>query len=156
MNEPLSMPRLLWRDLIADLRARGAGRRESGAFLLASPASDRIAAHVCYDDLDPSALDTGIIVFHGSGYAHLWQLCEARQLRVVADVHTHPGDWTEQSYADATHPMVGTPGHVALIVPNFARGNSGSLRGVGVYRYLGNHQWQDSTVRNPAFTLSLL
>lgn len=156
MNEPLSMPRRLWRDLIADLRARGAGRRESGAFLLAPPTSGRITAYVCYDDLDPSALDTGIIVFHGSGYAHLWQLCETRQLRVVADVHTHPGDWTEQSYADSTHPMVGTPGHVALIVPNFARGNSSSLRGVGIHRYRGNHEWQNSAVHNPAFSLSFL
>lgn len=156
MHDAIFMPRRLWRNLIADLRVRGEGRRESGAFLLAQPDSTHIAAHVCYDDLDPAALDTGIIVFHGSGYARLWQLCEAQQLRVAADVHTHPGDWTEQSYADATHPMVGTPGHVALIVPNFARGNSSSLRGVGIYRYRGNHQWQDCTSRDPAFTLALL
>jgi proteasome lid subunit RPN8/RPN11 len=156
MNDSLSMSRRLWRQLIGDLRARGAGRRESGAFLLATPDSRRVAAHICYDDLDPSALDTGIIVFHGAGYARLWQICEERQLRVVADVHTHPGDWTGQSYADATHPMVGTPGHIALIVPNFAKGNSFSLGGVGIYRYRGNHQWQDSSIRHPAFSLSLL
>ncbi len=156
MNNALAMSRRDWRKLITDLRARGAGCRESGAFLLAPPASSRITAHICYDDLDPRALDSGIIIFHGGGYARLWQLCEARQLRVVADVHTHPSSWTEQSDADATHPMVGTAGHVALIVPNFARDNSFSLRGVGIYRYLGDHQWQDSTVRHPAFTLSLL
>jgi proteasome lid subunit RPN8/RPN11 len=156
MNESLTMSRRLWRQLIADLRARGAGRRESGAFLLAAPGSSGVTAHICYDDLDSSALDTGIIVFHGVGYARLWQICEERQLRVVADVHTHPGDWTRQSYADATHPMVGTPGHVALIVPSFARGNSLSLRGVGVYRYRGNHQWQERSRRDPIFSLSLL
>src|SRR5205085_2828544 len=96
MNDAVSMPRRLWRDLMSDLRTRGEGRRESGAFLLAPPGADRVAAHVCYDDLDPCALDTGIIVFHGCGYVPLWQLCEARQLRVVADVHTHPTNWTEQ------------------------------------------------------------
>jgi len=156
MSNILNMPRGLWRKLIFDLRTRGAGRRESGAFLLAPPNADRITAYVCYDDLDPSALDTGIIVFHGSGYAQLWQLCEARQLRVVADVHTHPGNWTEQSYADATHPMVGMPGHVALIVPYFARRNALTLRGVGIYRYRGNHQWQDCSSEHTAFNLSLL
>jgi proteasome lid subunit RPN8/RPN11 len=156
MSDSLSIPRRLWRQLIADLRARGEGRRESGAFLLAPPGSDRIAAHICYDDLDPSALDTGIIVFHGAGYARLWQICEERQLRVVADVHTHPSDWTGQSHSDATHPMVGTPGHVALIVPKFAQGNSLSLHGVGIFRYRGNHQWQVSSRHHPVFSLSLL
>lgn len=156
MNENVSISYWRWRVLIRDLRARGAGQQESGAFLLAPPNSLRIAAHVCYDDLDPHALDTGIIVFQGSGYTRLWQLCESRQLRVIADVHTHPGDWTGQSHADETHPMVGTAGHLALIVPHFARFNTFSLRGVGVYRYCGNHRWQTCTDREPAFHLSLL
>ena len=107
MNDNLSMPMWSWRRLVRDLRRRGEGRRESGAFLLAPPGRCRVAAHVCYDDLDPTALDQGIIVFQGAGYVPLWDLCERRQLRVVADIHTHPGRWTGQSPSDATHPMVG-------------------------------------------------
>jgi proteasome lid subunit RPN8/RPN11 len=156
MNETVSISYWRWRMLIRDLRARGAGQRESGAFLLAPPNGLRIATHICYDDLDPRALDTGIIVFQGSGYTRLWQLCESRQLRVVADVHTHPSDWTGQSHADETHPMVGTVGHLALIVPHFARSNTFSLRGVGIYRYCGNHRWHTCTDQDPAFHLSLL
>jgi hypothetical protein len=156
MNNNLSMPMWSWRSLVLDLRRRGNGQRESGAFLLAPPGRYRVAAHVCYDDLDSTALDQGIIVFHGAGYVRLWDLCEKRQLRVVADIHTHPGRWTGQSPSDETHPMVGSPGHVALIAPHFARENALSLRGVGIYRYLGNHRWETCTARSGAFHLSLL
>lgn len=147
MNERLTISKGLWRTLQLDLCRRGGARRESGAFLLAPPRQHEISAYVCYDELDPTALDEGIIVFHGAGYVRLWDLCLQRQVRVIADVHTHPDDWTGQSYADRTHPMVGTPGHVALIVPHFARFNEHSVTGVGVYRYKGNHQWDDHTKR---------
>lgn len=155
MSECLSISRWHWRKLILDLRRRGEGRRESGAFLLAAPSSTRVITHICYDDLDPLAHDSGIIVFHGAGYVRLWELCEARQLHVIADVHTHPGNWTGQSHTDATHPMIGIAGHIALIVPFFAQRNAYSLRGVGIHRYRGDHQWQTCR-RNSAFGLSLL
>lgn len=148
MNDPLTISNGLWRTLIFDLRRRGEARRESGAFLLAPPGQRQVAAHVCYDELDPSALDEGIIVFQGAGYVRLWDLCAERQMRVIADVHTHPDKWVGQSYADRTHPMVGTTGHVALIVPHFAGFNDDSLEGVGVYRYRGNHRWEDRTKGN--------
>jgi len=151
----LTISRWLWRKLILDLRRRGRGRRESGAFLLAPADRTRIDLYICYDDLDPKCLDSGIIVFRGSGYVPLWELCLKTHHKVVADVHTHPGRWTEQSGSDQTHPMVGVAGHLALIVPHFARENVGSLRGVGVHRYLGNHQWHAAKARAD-FALSFL
>jgi hypothetical protein len=156
MSESLTMSMWSWRRLIADLRRRGAGRRESGAFLLARPSSRKITAHVCYDELDPRALDQGIIVFQGSGYVRLWDLCEKRQLRVVADIHTHPGAWTGQSPSDETHPMVGMPGHLALIAPCYAQKNTRSLRGVGIYRYQGNHRWETCKAGRTSFRLTLI
>jgi hypothetical protein len=63
--------------------------------------------------------------------------------------------WISQSHADATHPMVGTAGHVALIVSDFAKKNTFSLRGVGIYRYRGNHRWQ-TCGDGSAFALSLI
>ncbi|HWZ95352.1 MAG TPA: hypothetical protein VNW30_09175 [Opitutaceae bacterium] len=145
MNDRLNISRALWLSLILDLRRRGGAYRESGAFLLALPGHREITAHVCYDDLDPSVLDEGIIVFHGAGYVSLWDLCLKRQLRVVADVHTHPDDWIGQSHSDRTHPMISIPGHVALIVPHYARFNEESFNGVGMYKYRGNHRWKDRT-----------
>ena len=150
----LTISRRLWRKLVLDLRRRGDNCRESGAFLLARVNSTKITTYVCYDDLDPNCLDDGIIVFRGGGYVILWERCLKTQLKVVADVHTHPGFWTNQSHADKTHPMVGLPGHLALIVPNFARGNSLSLRGVGTHRYLGNHEWKSFPYPRSQFALT--
>jgi hypothetical protein len=144
MSKPITMTKGLWKKLILDLRRRGQGRRESGAFLLSSPSDNRVGAYVCYDDLDSEALNQGIIIFKGAGYVRLWDMCLERQLRVIADVHTHPDEWTGQSDADQTHPMIGIPNHIALIVPHFARGNLDSLKGVGIYKYLGNHNWEES------------
>ena len=60
----------VWRRLIKDLRRRGHGHRESGAFLLGTrgPKQDVVRAYVCYDDLDPQALDTGIVIFGSAGF----------------------------------------------------------------------------------------
>lgn len=142
-NEPLYMTVWLWARLLRDLRRRGRRRRESGAFLLSHQGSRKITRYVCYDDLDPTALDTGIIVFHGAGFVPLWDLCSREMMKVVADIHTHPDSWTGQSESDRTHPMIGQKGHVSLIAPYFAQRNLISLDGVGMYEYTGNHRWND-------------
>jgi proteasome lid subunit RPN8/RPN11 len=139
----LSSPSKLWRALLRELAQRGEGQQESGAFLLGRRLGERrmIKEFICYDDLDPHCLDRGIVVFDGAGYGPLWQHCRKVHLEVVADVHTHGGP-AQQSSADRDHPMIATPGHVALIVPGFAQRlvKAGDL---GVYEYQGNHCWQE-------------
>lgn len=136
-----------WHAGVAELRRRGAGRRESGAFLLGERVSiggkerRRVRQFVYYDDLDPHCLDSGIVVFDGAGYGPLWRLCRESGLEVVADVHTHPGI-ARQSDADRRHPMVATPGHFAIIVPDFARRVPRGEE-LGLYEYAGAHQWHD-------------
>ena len=142
-NEPLRISRWLWMRLFRQLRRRGRGERESGAFLLSHHGSRKITKFICYDDLDPTALDSGIIVFHGVGFVPLWEFCRREQMSVVADIHTHGNGWTGQSNADRTHPMIGQKGHVSLIAPHFAQRNQFSSKGVGVYEYAGNHRWND-------------
>ena len=133
----------LWSRLLGDLRRRGAGRRESGAFLLgrSDGPRGRITTYLCYDDLDPDALRTGAVTFHAKGYVALWQICREKALEVLADVHTHPGSWVEQSSIDRRHPMLPIVHHTALIVPCYGRASRWSLKGVGVYEYLGNFKW---------------
>ena len=140
-TKPLRIPIWLWMRLIRQLRRRGGHHHESGAFLLARLGSSRIVKFICYDDLDPTALDTGIIVFHGAGFVPLWDFCRRERMTVLADVHTHSDQWTGQSDADRTHPMIGQKGHVGLIVPFYAQRNLLSLDGVGIFEYAGNHQW---------------
>lgn len=127
--------------LIFDLRRRSAGGGESGAFLLGPKGSSRITAYICYEELDPGVYQGGAIVFHGSGYGALWQRCREKGLQVQADVHTHPTADVRQSPIDARHPMVPTVGHTAMIVPSLGKTPWWSLRGVGIYEYLGNFKW---------------
>lgn len=136
----LAVPALLWDELIEGLRARGSGRRESGAFLLGKREPSRRASEIVfYDAIDPHAFDTGIIVIDGGRLGALWRMCRERSLTVVADVHTHPFG-AGQSDSDRRHPIVAEPGHVALIIPDFAmRGTT--AREVSAYRYLGDFRW---------------
>jgi proteasome lid subunit RPN8/RPN11 len=143
-NGAVKIPRTLWAQVISQLRGRGAGKRESGAFLLSptSSTAGKVTAFICYDDLDPTALQSGAIEFHAAGYSALWRVCGQRGLRVIGDVHTHPGRSVQQSWTDQRHPMVPIVGHTALIVPNFGRTPWWHLKEVGVYEYLGSFKWR--------------
>lgn len=139
----LSCSWLLWRRLLRGLRERGQNaRRESGAFLLGRRDGGRahIIDFVLYDDLDPNALTSGIVRFDGRYFGALWDICRGRGVTVVADVHVHP-DTAYQSASDRTHPMISRAGHIALILPNFARPPV-AIQSVGIYRYLGNKEWR--------------
>lgn len=140
---PLVISRRRYRHLIAELARRGAGKRESGAFLLGTAESRRITAFAFYDDLDPTSLNGGIH-FHAAGYTRLNEICRSMSLRVLADIHTHPGSYTRQSDIDAANPMVAIRGHVALIAPNYGRGPR-RLSHLGVHTYLGGEGWETTS-----------
>lgn len=127
---------------MGELARRGRGEREAGAFLLArlERRPRRVAEVVYYDDLDPNCL-VGSIDLDGAAFARLWALCEERGLRVIADVHTHPGPGVAQSPTDAGHPIVAKRGHLAIIAPDLAQGRP-APRECGVHLYEGGHRWR--------------
>jgi proteasome lid subunit RPN8/RPN11 len=115
--------------LLAELKRRGQGKREAGAFLLADrdrparfPGRPRVTAAAFYDDLDPASL-TGDITFGATGYSALNARCRTERLRVVGDIHTHPHRWVAQSSIDAAHPMSAIKDHIAIIAPNYGYGH---------------------------------
>lgn len=136
----------LWRSIVAELERRGEGRHEAGVFLLGVDHAGRkeVREAVFYDDLDPRAYDTGVCVLHGDAFARLWSLCREKSLTVVADAHTHPGA-AFQSHSDRTNPMVARAGHIAIILPEFARPTQRDA--IGVYEYVGDHAWHDRSDR---------
>lgn len=139
----LRCPRRLWRSTLRELDRRGARRHEAGVFLLGREIDGQriVEGTVFYDELDPHAYDSGVCVLEGDSFAKLWALCRERKLTVVADVHTH-GCLATQSESDRTNPMVARAGHVAIIVPDFAS-NPGAMSTLGLYEYVGNHEWID-------------
>lgn len=131
--------------MLDELRTRGQGRRESGAFLLARRDKDlrRIVQAVYLDDLDPECLQGGI-AFSGLAYSRLGDICDAGHLVVCGDVHAHPGSGVHQSSIDMENPMIARKGHLALIVPRFAMGPIRSSD-VGVHEYRGDDGWTSWT-----------
>lgn len=131
-----------WNELFDELARRGGGTRESGAFLLGdrgvSPA--RATDIVYFDDLDEKALN-GAIHLRAHAFSRLWRLCRERGLSVIADIHTHPSSWVQQSSTDRANPMVARVGHIGLIAPDFARGSRESAD-LGVHLYEGESGWR--------------
>lgn len=143
MKDPkLCLPRPLWTSLIEELRRRGEGQHESGAFLLGAKGTNTITQFICYDDLDPDVYNTGIIVLNGDAFVPLWKHCSEHRLKVLGDVHTHPDSWTCQSSSDQRHPMIAQAGHMALIVPHYATRSRQLLKGVGMHEFLGDGKWK--------------
>ncbi len=142
-REPkLTIPSVMWAELLRDLHRRTKELHESGAFLLGHVGGHgrRVTDVVFYDDLDPDAYRTGIVVMHASSFGALWDRCRSSGLSVVADIHVHPRA-AFQSYADRTNPMIATAGHLALIVPDFARPPVVQEK-LGFFEYRGNHRWR--------------
>lgn len=131
----------LWDALIADLRTRGKGRRESGAFILGElRGSSRVSIDfIPYEELDPRAQHYAYVRLGTDAFSRLWEECSKRHLQVIADVHTHPCG-PRQSSSDRDNPMISLAGHVALIVPNFAHG-SVTPADVSVNVYHGQGRW---------------
>ena len=117
------------------------GNRESGAFLLAprEEAARRVMRVVYFDDLDSECLVGGIHI-RGAAFSRLWDICAEEELRVIADVHTHPSSWVGQSCTDRANPMIAMEGHLALIVPDYGS-RLVHAREVGVHEYRGHRGW---------------
>jgi hypothetical protein len=154
-NHRISCPSEYWQRVVRELDRRGDREHEAGAFLLGIERDGRrdVRSVIFYDQLDPQAYETGVCVLHGDAFAKLWAHCRAQKLTVVADVHTHRGAGF-QSRSDKTNPMVARPGHIAIIVPNFARWPIDRNQ-LGIFEYRGQHEWTDcspSCVRNFFYT----
>jgi hypothetical protein len=154
----LAPPRLrcrrgVWETGVHELARRTlGGRRESGAYLLGRHRRDGgrdILEFIFYDDVDPAALATGIVTIRQTALPRLWEICRARGFGVVADVHVHPGGYG-QSGSDQANPVMPRVGHIALILPHFARGEPrpGSI---GMYEFLGNGGWAEHTPKGNRF-----
>ncbi|HLZ16816.1 MAG TPA: hypothetical protein VKQ08_07240 [Cyclobacteriaceae bacterium] len=143
MRDPrLKIKRSVWTSLVTELCSLGEGRRETGAFLLGEKGTDTVTQFICYNVLDPGAFDSGIIMLDGDAFIPLWNYCSDHGLRVLADVHTHPDQWTGQSGSDQHHPMIAQPGHMALIIPFYATQPRQLLKGVGIHEFLGDGRWR--------------
>lgn len=145
--------RTVWQAGVAELARRTlGGQRESGAYLLGKHRPDGgrdILEFVYYDDIDPAALATGIVTIRQTALPRLWELCRARGYGVVADVHVHPGGYG-QSSSDQANPVMPRAGHIALILPHFARRDP-HPGNIGMFEFLGNGAWSEHSDKGARF-----
>lgn len=149
----LRCARRVWNAGVEELARRTrSGRQESGAYLLGvdlAGGGQRILEFVFYDDIDPHALDTGVVVIRQTALPRLWAHCRERGYGVVADVHVHPHGHG-QSHSDRANPVMPRMGHVAMILPHFARGRPEPGR-IGIYEFLGSGEWADHSAKGPRY-----
>jgi proteasome lid subunit RPN8/RPN11 len=146
------MPRVLWDRLVVELRARTEGEsHESGAFLLGhlTEHGRRVTDVLYFDDLHPEVHARGVVELPAAAFRALWAIVRDRGVQVVADVHVHPQS-ADQSWTDRQNPLIATRGHVAVILPNFARPPI-RCSSVGVYIYEGDHRWRSVGGRDNRF-----
>lgn len=146
----------VWHRGVDELARRAGGRQESGAFLLGRIENRvrRIEEFLFYDDVDPTCFANGIVEFDGRKLGAVWQHCRDTQRTVVADVHVHPGHYS-QSPSDQRNPMIAEAGHLALIIPNYATG--GRMPGhIGVHEYLGSFRWRSHSASRDVFYVGWL
>lgn len=149
----LRCPRQVWIAGVKELARRTLGEsRESGAYLLGRERPDggkEILEFIFYDDVDPEALATGIVTIRQTALPRLWEICRARGFGVVADAHVHPYGYG-QSESDSENPVMPRAGHIALILPNFARDKPRPGE-IGMYEFLGNDAWAEHSAKGSRF-----
>jgi proteasome lid subunit RPN8/RPN11 len=138
--KPLKFVPGLWGGMMEDLQKRSGGEREAGAFLCSSLHSHRVCRWISYDELDPASLHFEYVRLEPAAFGCLAEVCNAGSLLVVGDIHCHP-EGAVQSESDRRYPMICIAGHVALIVPRFARGVV-TPSDVSFNLYCGNQRWR--------------
>lgn len=123
-------------------RRSGRGATEAGCFVLGRISGrDRTADEAIYfDDIDPNAYDFGAIRFDTTKLSAVYDLCEARALSIVGDIHVHPGP-AFLSPIDEAHPVIAVAGHVSVILPYDGRYRT--ARQIAVNVYLPSGSWTE-------------
>lgn len=104
-----------------------AGRREDNDQLIAAA-------------IVPAAL-------HGIGFVHVSALAvgqAARQARhsrlaILAQIHSHPGGWTDHSDGDDRMVLLPHEGMFSIVVANYGDGGITAGQGAGLHQYQGGH-----------------
>jgi len=86
--------------------------------------------------LSPTAATTwGSFRTEASANADVVLALARHELTLVAQVHSHPGDWVDHSDGDDAGALVRFQGFWSLVVPRFARSGMQPLQRVGIHLF---------------------
>jgi len=135
------IPRDLFEASIKVLRKRGC-RKQEGLVLWAGASSPNAEEAYVISYIIPRRghwgggvrLDTRVLL-------KLSEELEKRDLLLLAQVHTHPGNFGH-SLGDEKRAISYRIGYISIVVPNFALSDTGDLSTCYVYEYMGNWKWK--------------
>ena len=132
----------LWKLTWEGLSKRSDGRIESLCIWAGQRSPDvSVVTEVIF--LDGIEGVEGFALFHRitrEATAQIFAILKDKGLQIVADVHTHPGDWVGLSDTDREHPLEYRVGFISIVLPYFGRTDP-MQEDIGMHRYEGNHQW---------------
>lgn len=147
-SRTIHVARTIWEETWDGLRRRGGGENESAAVWGGRRSDDAEHVKAVYF-LDDYAGGERCAGYHRVPVSALTEffatLHEQRQV-IIADIHTHPGDWVGLSALDEENPIEYRVGLPAIVVPRFGLPRP-SLSLCGVHIYKGNGRWQTLTGR---------
>jgi len=117
-------------------RSCGGGRAECVAYWLGPGGEDTLVDQVVHPRHSAHA---GGYDVDGSWQNELWLRLAREDRRLLAQVHTHPGE-AYHSHRDDEMAALQTPGFFSLVVPDFALGEI-SLRGTYLAERAGDGRW---------------
>ena len=140
---PIIVTQKLWAETWFGLRARGNGRREAACIWGGRRAlgGDVVHSVTFLDDLPGVHAGARYHQLSRITIDALFKVLRTRQEMIVADIHTHPGEWVDLSLTDSAHPIEFRRGLPAMIIPNFAQFGP-TLDGLGLHEYLGDGAWR--------------
>lgn len=140
-SEIYSMTFNQWFGIMKQLKKRSGNVNESAAYLLARPESTVIEDVLYPDDFDEHCLHPRYIDVSAEAMFRINRTLSASGLSIKIDVHSHPTYDVRPSTTDDANPVIGIPGHLSIIVPNYAQDIWASPSTWSAQMFLGKGQW---------------
>lgn len=137
------MPLTIWERTWSGLRRRGAGAKESAAVWAGRRCAELEHVEAVYfmDDYAGGEQCAGYHRVPVEALTEFFATLQQQRQVIIADIHTHPGDWVGLSALDEENPIEYRVGLPAIVLPRFALPRP-SLSICGVHIYMGGGRWR--------------
>ena len=135
------IPRDLFEASIKVLRKRGCRKQEGIVLWAGAPSPNGEEAYVVSYIVPRRGHWGGGVRLDTRMLLKLSEELEKRDLLLLAQVHTHPGNFGH-SLGDEKRALSYRLGYISMVVPNFALSDTRDLSTCYVYEYMGNWKWK--------------
>jgi hypothetical protein len=135
------IPRNLFEASIKVLKKRGCRKQEGIVLWAGAPSPNGEEAYLVSFIVPRRGHWGGGVRLDTRVLLNLCEELEKRDLLLLAQVHTHPGDFGH-SLGDERRALSYRIGYISVVIPNFALHDIHDLSTCYVYEYVGNWKWK--------------